>query len=68
MWCLSVIERGLSSALIIEDDMDWDIRLLSQIPEFAKGARSLSQIPLTMPQDSPYGDDWDLLWPGHWGS
>jgi len=63
----SVVERGLSSALIIEDDMDWDIRLLSQMSEFATGVRSLSGIPLTAPQDSPYGDDWDLLWPGHCG-
>ena len=53
--------------MIMEDDMDWDIRLLSQMPEFAKGVRTVSQVPLTEPQDSPYGDDWDVLWPGHCG-
>jgi hypothetical protein len=51
----------------MEDDADWDIRLLSQLPDFAKGVRSLSNIPLSEPQHSPYGDDWDILWPGHCG-
>lgn len=51
----------------MEDDVDWDVRLLSQLPEFAKGVRSLSRIPLSERQHSPYGDDWDILWPGHCG-
>jgi hypothetical protein len=57
----------MSSALIMEDDMDWDIRLLKQLPEFARGVRTLSNISLTTSQHSPYGDDWDILWPGHCG-
>ncbi|RDW79934.1 hypothetical protein BP6252_04572 [Coleophoma cylindrospora] len=63
----SVIERNLSSALIMEDDVDWDIHLRSQLPEFARGIRSISNISLSTPQLSPYGDDWDVLWPGHCG-
>jgi hypothetical protein len=63
----SIIENNLATAFIMEDDVDWDIRLLSQLPEFAKGVRSLSDIPLAEPQYSPYGDDWDILWPGHCG-
>jgi hypothetical protein len=51
----------------MEDDVDWDIRLRSQLPEFARGVRSLSDIPPAQPQHSPYGDDWDILWPGHCG-
>jgi hypothetical protein len=51
----------------MEDDVGWDIRLLSQMPEFAKGVRALSNISLTKPQDSPYVDDWDVLWPGNCG-
>jgi len=51
----------------MEDDVDWDVRLLSQMPNFAKGVRSLSNIPISTPQASPYGDDWDVLWPGHCG-
>ncbi len=62
-----IIEDNLSSALIMEDDMDWDIRLLSQMQDLAKGVRHLSNIPATKHQLSPYGDDWDLIWPGHCG-
>ncbi|TAQ88257.1 hypothetical protein B7494_g3434 [Chlorociboria aeruginascens] len=62
-----VLEIQASSALIMEDDLDWDIRLLEQMPEFAKGVRNISDIPLDKPQHSPYGDDWDVLWPGHCG-
>lgn len=51
----------------MEDDVDWDIRLLSQLPELSKGVRTLSNIPLSRAQESPYGDDWDVLWPGHCG-
>ncbi|CZT08630.1 hypothetical protein WAI453_007131 [Rhynchosporium graminicola] len=63
----SIIENNLKSVLIMEDDVDWDIRLLSQLPEFAKGVRSLSGIKSSEVQHSPYGDDWDILWPGHCG-
>jgi len=51
----------------MEDDVDWDIRLPLQMPDFARGVRTLSNIPLAAPQHSPYGDDWDVLWPGHCG-
>lgn len=51
----------------MEDDLDWDVRLLSQMRELAKGARWLSNIPPSQKQHSPYGDDWDILWPGHCG-
>jgi len=64
---LSIIENKLSTALIMEDDVDWDVRLLSQMQDFAKGVRSLAEIPETTFQHSPYGDDWDLLWVGHCG-
>ncbi|KAK3938620.1 hypothetical protein QBC46DRAFT_439812 [Diplogelasinospora grovesii] len=33
-----VIEEGLESALILEDDVDWDIRLKSQLQIFARAA------------------------------
>lgn len=51
----------------MEDDVDWDIRLRTQLPEFAKGIRTLSHTPHSQRQHSPYGDDWDILWPGHCG-
>ncbi|QSZ35916.1 hypothetical protein DSL72_007038 [Monilinia vaccinii-corymbosi] len=62
-----IVENHLASAFIMEDDVDWDIRLLTQLPEYARGIRTLSHVPLDQRQHSPYGDDWDILWPGHCG-
>jgi hypothetical protein len=45
----------------MEDDADWDVRLPSQMAEFARGVRTVADTPLTEPQHSPYGDDWDVL-------
>ncbi|KAE9369423.1 glycosyltransferase family 25 protein [Stipitochalara longipes BDJ] len=64
-----VVEEGISSALIMEDDTDWDIRLKSQLKLVARGAHYL--YPSTKisqsTEGSPYGDDWDVLWLGHCG-
>lgn len=38
-----IVEQNLSSALIIEDDSDWDIRLKSQLKDFAAGVHLLVQ-------------------------
>lgn len=72
-----VVEENLDSALIMEDDMDWDVRLKPQLELTAAGARAvLSSLPDTLfptgrgrasPPLSPYGDDWDVLWLGHCG-
>lgn len=72
-----MVEDGLSSALILEDDADWDVHLKQQLAEFAEAARTLqeqeqeqehehhSQSPqLDVPGNSPYGQHWDLLWLG----
>lgn len=67
-----VVESGWSSALIIEDDADWDVALKSQLENFADSARALSNagrneslwITPDTPTHSPYGDDWDILWLG----
>lgn len=82
-----VVATNISSALIMEDDQDWDVRIKSQMVDFARGVRALTQ-PLIgsehpidsgsdyslTPQDapatkrsvqSPYGDNWDVLWLGH---
>jgi hypothetical protein len=67
------VEKGYATTLIMEDDMDWNVRLKSQLIEFAKGARFLQSfssphkdVPSQMP-NSPYGNEWDLLWLGHCG-
>ncbi|KAK7999600.1 glycosyltransferase family 25 protein [Apiospora arundinis] len=61
----SIIEQNLESALIMEDDMDWDVRLLPQLEKAAQGTRTLLQSGSN--PHSPYGDDWDVLWLGHCG-
>nr|POE75491.1 hypothetical protein CFP56_53603 [Quercus suber] len=38
-----IVEQNISSALIIEDDVDWDIRIKSQMRNFAKASRLLVQ-------------------------
>ncbi|GKT45716.1 uncharacterized protein ColSpa_05897 [Colletotrichum spaethianum] len=38
-----IVRRNLSSALILEDDVDWDIRLRSQLHDFALSTQALSQ-------------------------
>ncbi|KAI1192125.1 glycosyltransferase family 25 protein [Nemania serpens] len=60
-----IVEMGLESALIMEDDMDWDVRLKAQLKQVAEGARYVMQS--SEPSSSPYGDDWDVLWLGHCG-
>jgi hypothetical protein len=64
------VEEGISTALIMEDDMDWDVRLKSQLKLIALGALDLQYPPTEMsppPESSPYGNDWDILWLGHCG-
>ncbi|KAI0436168.1 hypothetical protein F4803DRAFT_567089 [Xylaria telfairii] len=95
------VRRNLTSALILEDDVDWDVRLRDQLHDFALSSHGLTQplagtgrptyadstypnpadtspssppdlafnnLPVTMaPRDSPYGDEWDVLWLGHCG-
>ncbi|KKY31908.1 putative glycosyltransferase family 25 protein [Diaporthe ampelina] len=60
-----IVDEDLESALIMEDDMDWDVRLQSQLEEVAKGSREL--LGHGSNPHSPYGDNWDVLWIGHCG-
>ena len=75
MNALNVIVRdGLSSALILEDDIDWDVNIKTQLPTIAQGTRYLGfdsdrwANKTLKPPHSPYGDDWDVLWLGHCAS
>ncbi|KND88357.1 hypothetical protein TOPH_06972 [Tolypocladium ophioglossoides CBS 100239] len=38
-----VVRRNLSSALILEDDCDWDISIRQQLRDFARSAHALTQ-------------------------
>ena len=61
----NMVANRIESALIMEDDIDWDVSLKAQMLEFARGVRYVIG---TGPDDtphSPYGDGWDMLWIGH---
>ncbi|KAF4585991.1 glycosyltransferase family 25 protein [Ophiocordyceps camponoti-floridani] len=62
------IESGDETALFLEDDVDWDVRLRSvQVPLLSSAlSRVLSE---SASSRYPYGDpkDWDLLYLGHCG-
>lgn len=67
-----VIQNKWGSALIMEDDVDWDVRIRWQTRLIAAGVRELTQersllgMFKSREQDhSPYGDNWDVLWMGH---
>ena len=62
----SIVENKLSSALIMEEDSDWDVNLKAQMTEFARGAHIIQGVQRTT--FSPYGDNWDMLWLGHCGN
>ncbi|KAL9131695.1 MAG: hypothetical protein Q9217_000436 [Psora testacea] len=64
----TMISERLQSALVIEDDADWDIHLKSQLSLFAQGTQYITGTPSNKRPFSPYGDDWDLLWLGHCSS
>lgn len=67
-----VVRENLTTALIIESDADWDMRIRDILPNVAKGVKKIADFPFldhprTFPADKPYGDNWDLLWIGHCG-
>ncbi|KAK5451930.1 hypothetical protein LTS15_007653 [Exophiala xenobiotica] len=74
-----IVENNWTSALILEDDVDWDIRLRSLLTDFALASDTIltrhDAVPLKFrelafhntPVSSPYGDGWDVLWLGHCG-
>jgi len=81
----AIIKSGARTSLILEDDVDWDVRLKSQLVDFALGIRHLSALETPKQssnntlapkstnkkgskdqrnENSPYREDWDLLWLG----
>jgi hypothetical protein len=58
-----IVRENIQTALIFEDDADWDVMFKHQMYEFAKGAQAVQGVAGS--QHSPYGDEWDILWIGH---
>ena len=68
---------------MLEDDIDWDVRIKDQLSDFALSVRMMLQrypaaavgeVELNRstswlaPSHSPYGHGWDMLWLGHCGA
>ena len=75
---LSVVHNNLTSAMIMEGDVDWDVRVHEMARDFAISSNALlkrpkatldfKKLPKTVHnQVSPYGENWDVLWLGHCG-
>lgn len=67
------IGSGLETALVVEDDLDWDVRLRThQMRAVVDHVRNFTGVgpQQTAPSSSssPYGDAWDVLWLGHCGA
>ena len=60
-----VVASGLSSAFIIEDDLDWDTAIHEQMRLVSDNVRNFTQTPVY--DSSPFGNAWDVLWLGHCG-
>ncbi|KAI1204920.1 glycosyltransferase family 25 protein [Annulohypoxylon truncatum] len=61
-----VIASDLETALIIEDDVDWDVRIKSEMRLVSDNVRAYTRVREDDP--TPFGKNWDVLWLGHCGS
>ncbi|KAH8647793.1 hypothetical protein BX600DRAFT_503160 [Xylariales sp. PMI_506] len=61
-----VIASGFETALIVEDDLDWDVRIKEQMALVSDGVRHYTGVAADDP--APFGTSWDVLWLGHCGS
>ncbi len=55
------------TALMLEDDADWDIEIKKQLFLVAPHIRAITNSTSSRGQPQPYGSAWDLLWVGHCG-
>ena len=60
-----IVAQDLETALVLEDDVDWDISLRHQMHLISVAVRDFTDTP----EDdlAPYGHAWDILWIGHCG-
>ena len=69
-----MMTENIATALILESDADWDLRVRDSMREVANGVRKIVDWPFTKehhkgdPKTQPYGDSWDLIWIGHCGA
>ena len=69
-----MLSHNISTALILESDADWDMRIHSIVRGLGPAVRALIDWPFKAshhsqyPAITPYGDSWDIIWIGHCGS
>ncbi|KXJ86585.1 hypothetical protein Micbo1qcDRAFT_179839 [Microdochium bolleyi] len=66
-----VVSSDLESALIVEDDVDWDLRIKHQMQLISDNIREFTRAGDDPADTTPYGSastGWDVLWIGHCGS
>ncbi|KAK9446906.1 uncharacterized protein V1518DRAFT_422941 [Limtongia smithiae] len=61
-----IVDNHIETALVLEDDIDWDVHLPEQMIAFARGIRASSgTMRPRFSQDelarAPYGLDWDII-------
>ena len=60
-----VIMQDYETALILEDDVDWDVRIKEQMLRVAPAVRGFAGVHDVSQNDQvPYGNGWDILWIG----
>lgn len=60
-----VIHENYSTALIVEDDVDWAVEIKDQLWTLSEKVREFTEVDST--NADPYGNAWDVLWLGHCG-
>ena len=69
-----MVAQNISSAIVLESDADFDMRIHDSMPGLARGVRAIADWPFDEehnkedPLVQPYGDNWDVIWFGHCGS
>ena len=62
-----MIAENIDSALVMESDADWDLRIKEILQGVASASKRLLDWPFdaqTRPGIFPYGDKWDIIWIG----
>ncbi|KAH0842396.1 hypothetical protein FOPE_07331 [Fonsecaea pedrosoi] len=60
-----MLRDNIQSALVFEDDADWDLAIKYQMMQAAQATRFVTAQPEDEKPLSPYGDYWDIIWFGH---
>ncbi|KUJ13305.1 uncharacterized protein LY89DRAFT_687467 [Mollisia scopiformis] len=60
-----IAAQDYTTALILEDDVDWDVSIKEQMKLLSDAVREFTYA--APEEEGPYGERWDVLWLGHCG-